>query len=148
MEKTRIVGQVDASGTVHEGAVLAVFYPKRRNGFDRHFSMNQDALTYLATQIESISDYRVLFMLMSILDFENEIQVSQAAIAQELGMLPPNVNRSIKRLVRLGCLLEGPKIGRSVTYRLNPSFGWKGSAANHKKALQDRMDEKGFSVVE
>ena len=148
MEKTRIVGQVDASGAVHEGAVLAVFYPKRRNGFDRHFSMNQDALTYLATKIESISDYRVLFMLMSILDFENEIQVSQATIAQELGMLPPNVNRSIKRLVKLGCLLEGPKIGRSVTYRLNPSFGWKGSAANHQKALKDRMDEKGFSVVE
>ena len=148
MTKARIVGQVDASGTVHEGAVLAVFYPKRRNGFDRHFSMNQDSLTYLATRIDSISDYRVLFMLMAILDFENEIQVSQAVIAKKLGMRPPHVNRSIKRLVKLGCLLEGPKIGRSVTYRLNPSFGWKGSAANHKKALQDRMDEKGFSVVE
>ena len=147
MAKNRIVGQIDASGTVHEGAVLAVFYPKRRNGFDRHFSMNQDALAILSKTLEG-SDFKVLFQLLAVLDYENEIQVSQAAIARELGMLPPNVNRSVKRLVKVGCILEGPRVGRSVTYRLNPDFGWKGSAANHKKALQDRMDEKGFSVVE
>ena len=148
MRQNRIIGQVDTSGTIHEGAVLAVFYPKRRNGFDRHFSMNQDALTFLAAEINSVSDYKVLFALLAVLDYENLIQVSQAVIARELNMRPPHVNRSIKRLVKLGCILEGPKIGCSKTYRLNPDFGWKGSASNHQKALKDRMDEKGFSVVE
>ena len=147
MGQNRIVGQVDSSGTVHEGAVLAVFYPKRQNGFDRHFSMNQDALDLLSRELHG-ADFKVLFQLLAVLNYENDIQVSQAAIARNLGMLPPSVNRSVKRLVEIGCILEGPKIGRSVTYRLNPSFAWKGSAANHKKALQDRMDEKGFSVVE
>ena len=143
----RRVGQYDLdTGEIVEG-YIAVLQPKRRNGFDRHFSMNQDALDILARELEG-SDFKVLFKLLAVLDYENLIQVSQVEIAKSLGMRPPHVNRSIKHLVSLGCLLEGPKIGRSVSYRLNPSFGWKGSAANHKKALKDRMDEKGFSVVE
>ena len=144
----RRVGQFDLdTGEVVEG-YIAVLQPKRRNGFDRHFSMNQDALDFLAKEVGSISDFKVLFKLLGVLDYENLIQVSQVEIAESLGMKRQHVNRSIKRLVELGCLLEGPRIGRSMSYRLNPSFGWKGSAANHKKALQDRMDEKGFSVVE
>ena len=144
----RRVGQFDLdTGEVVEG-YIAVLQPKRRNGFDRHFSMNQDALRVLAKEVDSISDFKVLFELLAVLDYENLIQVSQVEIAEALGMRRQNVHRSIKRLVELGCLLEGPRIGRSMSYRLNPSFGWKGSAANHKKALQDRMDEKGFSVVE
>ena len=144
----RRVGQFDLdTGEVVEG-YIAVLQPKRRNGFDRHFSMNQDALRVLAKEVDSISDFKVLFELLAVLDYENLIQVSQVEIAEALGMRRQNVHRSIKRLVELGCLLEGPRIGRSMSYRLNPSFGWKGSAANHKKALKDRMDEKGFSVVE
>ena len=36
-----------------------------------------------------------------------------------------HVQRSIKRLIQLGIILEGVKIGISRSYRLNPSFGWK-----------------------
>ena len=36
-----------------------------------------------------------------------------------------NVNRSIKKLIELGVVLEGVKIGVSRSYRLNPNFGWK-----------------------
>ena len=39
-----------------------------------------------------------------------------------------NVNRSIKKLIELGVILEGVKIGISRSYELNPNFGWKGSA--------------------
>ncbi|MES7356232.1 hypothetical protein U6S89_12165, partial [Cutibacterium acnes] len=39
----------------------------------------------------------------------------------------------------LGVLLEGPKIGIHRSYRLNPRFGWKGSAQGHRKAMQERM---------
>jgi hypothetical protein len=39
-----------------------------------------------------------------------------------------------------------------VTYRLNPNFGWKGSAKNHLKAidsgLKERMKASNMSVVE
>ena len=33
-----------------------------------------------------------------------------------------HVQRSIKRLIQLGIILEGVKIGISRSYRLNPSF--------------------------
>ena len=35
-----------------------------------------------------------------------------------------NVNRSIK-LIELGVILGGVKIGISRSYELNPNFGWK-----------------------
>ena len=37
-----------------------------------------------------------------------------------------HVNRSIKKLIELGVVLEGVKIGISRSYRLNPNFGGKG----------------------
>ena len=46
-----------------------------------------------------------------------------------------NVNRSIKKLIELGVILEGVKIGISRSYRLNPNFGWKGSAKGHRQAF-------------
>ena len=33
-----------------------------------------------------------------------------------------HVNRSIKKLIELGVVLEGVKIGISRSYRLNPNF--------------------------
>ncbi|EAV6897715.1 hypothetical protein FA598_25430, partial [Salmonella enterica] len=53
------------------------------------------------------------------------------------------VSRAIRHLLEFGIILEGPKIGRSKTYRLNPQFGWKGTVSNHKKALKN-----GLSVIQ
>ena len=44
-----------------------------------------------------------------------------------------HVQRSIKRLIQLGIILEGVKIGISRLYRLNPAFGWKGLAKGHRE---------------
>ncbi|MFN9507334.1 MAG: hypothetical protein ACK57J_22725, partial [Rubrivivax sp.] len=54
----------------------------------------------------------------------------------------PSVNRAIKRLVELSVLLEGPRIGVSRSYRLNPEFGWKGSAKGHVQALDTLRTER------
>ena len=70
---------------------------------------------------------------------KNLIQVNQAEIARDLGMQRQNVQRSIKRLMELGVILEGVKIGVSRSYRLNPSFGWKGSAKGHREALHEHL---------
>ena len=59
------------------------------------------------------------------LDYENLIQVNQAEVAEQVGMNRHHVNRSIKKLIKLGVVLEGVKIGLSRSYRLNPNFGWK-----------------------
>ena len=55
------------------------------------------------------------------LDYENLIQVNQAEVAEQVGMNRHNVNRSIKKLIELGVVLEGVKIGVSRSYRLNPN---------------------------
>lgn len=103
--------------------------------------MNQAALKLLAINLNG-EQFKVLMMLLADLDYENYIQVAQADIAEALGMQKTNVSRSVKSLIDLGVMLEGPKIGRSKTYRLNPQFGWKGTVANHKKALKN-----GLSVI-
>ena len=111
--------------------------------------MAQGAMEMLAASDLRGDDLRVLLLLMARLDFENLISLEQTAIAEKLGMHKQSVNRSIKRLVELGCLLEGPKIGRSRTYRMNPSYGWKGSGKNHQQALRtaEKAKAAGLSVV-
>lgn len=131
--------QIDQeTGEVVEGFVAYVV-PKRKNGFQKGwFAMSQDALSILK-QVKHLDDTRVLFSLLEVLDYENLIQVNQAEIARELGMQRQNVQRSIKRLMDLGVILEGVKIGVSRSYRLNPSFGWKGSAKSHREALHEHL---------
>ena len=47
------------------------------------------------------------------LDYENLIQVNQAEVSEQVGMNRHNVNRSIKKLIEIGVILEGVKIGIS-----------------------------------
>uniref|UniRef100_UPI001F097BEC replication protein n=1 Tax=Pseudomonas aeruginosa TaxID=287 RepID=UPI001F097BEC len=84
-----------------------------------------------------------LMSLLSDLDYENYIQVAQINIADALKMQKTNVSRAIKNLIDFGIIIEGPRIGRSKTYRLNPQFGWKGTVSNHRKALKN-----GLSVIQ
>ena len=104
--------------------------------------MNQDALKILAKTLTG-EQFKVLMMLLADLDYENYIQIAQADIADALGMQKTNVSRSVKVLIDLSVILQGPKVGRSYSYRLNPQFGWKGTVSNHKKALKN-----GLSVIQ
>ena len=79
------------------------------------------------------------------LDYENLIQVNQAEVSEQVGMNRHNVNRSIKKLIELGVILEGVKIGISRSYRLNPNFGWKGSAKGHREASARALE--GYQVI-
>lgn len=74
------------------------------------------------------TDRRVLDVYFGNLDFENFIQISQQAIADYLEMKKQHVSTSTKKLIEKGILIEGKKVGRHNTYRLNPFYGWKGKA--------------------
>ena len=100
--------------------------------------MNQSALHSIANELNH-DQMRVLMALLAELDYENYIQVAQIEIAEALKMQKSHVSRAVKNLIDFGVILEGPKIGRSKTYRLNPQFGWKGTAVNHKRALKNGM---------
>lgn len=143
------VGSVDLdTGELLEGAVLGMFFPKRQNGFGTGWvAMAQNAMMELARSDLGAQDMRVLFAVLAKLDFENFLLLTIADLAKEIGMQRSNASDSIAKLEKLGVLIRGPKAGRSSTFRLNPSFGWKGSATNHQKALRDRMRAAGMSVV-
>jgi hypothetical protein len=81
------------------------------------------------------------------LDYENYILLNQAEIGADIGMQRANVSRALAKLEAEGVLLRGPKAGRSSTFRLNPAFGWKGSAVNHQKALKERMKASNISGI-
>lgn len=74
------------------------------------------------------TDRRVLDVYFGNLDFENYIQISQQAIADYLEMKKQHVSTSTKKLIKKGILIEGTKVGRHNTYRLNPFYGWKGKS--------------------
>lgn len=132
--------QIDSeTGEIIDGFVAYVV-PKRKNGFGQGWlAMAQNGAEILAQSNLSGNDFKVLMKLLSVLDYENLIQVSQAEIARELNMHRQHVQRSIKRLLDMGIVLEGVKIGISRSYRLNPNFGWKGSAKGHREALTDHL---------
>lgn len=138
----RKVTQIDLETGEDLGGFVAVIRPKQKSSFQRHFTMNQAALLTIANELNH-DQIRVLMALLADLDYENYIQVAQIDIAEALRMQKTHVSRAIKNLIEFGVIIEGPKIGRSKTYRLNPQFGWKGTVSNHKKALKN-----GLSVIQ
>lgn len=143
------IGQVDMStGELLEGATLAVFYPKRKNGFGTGWlAMAQEPLMQLAQADLGKEAMRVLFAVLAKLDYENWISINQAELGRALGIKPSNMSRAVARLVKEGVLLAGPKLQAKGTYALNPQYGWKGSAKGHRDALLERMKARGMSVV-
>ena len=128
------------TGEIRDDLIPMMVPKKQVNGFKTGwFAMSQDATDYIAENIRTVDDYRVLMKLASKLDFENLICISAVEVAQELKMKPSNFSRSVRRLKELGILIEGPRVGKSKTYRLNPNVGWKGSAKNHKNALRQHL---------
>lgn len=145
------ISQVDAlTGEIMEGAALAVIFPKRKNGFQKGgwVAMSQGPLVELAKADLGDEARRVFMLLCGKLDFENWIKVSQAELARELGISRQNFGRGLAKLVAEGVVLVGPKVSGHSTFRLDPGYGWKGSAKGHHEALQGRIKAAGLSVLQ
>lgn len=125
------VRQIDTNtGEYLENGVLVYFpqRPKTKDPFHMSFEKGNDQLADLETL--TATDYRVLHHLLARLDYENFINVTHAAIAQRLRLQRPNVSRAIKHLVEHGIIIKGPQVGRTTTYRLSTTIGWKGRVKN------------------
>lgn len=108
---------------------LLVAFPKKRRLEGDFVMATQDGFLRLAMESDlGGEDYKVLFIYLANLDFENFLQISQSYIATSLGMKKQNVSRATIKLVDKGILIQGLKVGRHQTYRLNAFYGWKGKA--------------------
>ena len=135
----RHMQQIDhQTGEVVEGFVAYVV-PKRKTDFRKDGWQWLKKQMMLAQSNLTGNDMKVMWAMLARLDYENLIQVNQAEVSEQVGMNRHNVNRSIKKLIELGVILEGVKIGISRSYRLNPNFGWKGSAKGHREALHEHL---------
>lgn len=129
--RRRKVVTVDAdTGETLEGVTVLVSGKKSiftRIYGRRWFVASQDPMAMLAADKEmTMEPCRVFLYLLSRLDFDNFIYVTQAEIADFLGMQKPHVSRAIKFLERKEMILRGPKLGHSHAWRLNPNYGYKG----------------------
>ena len=87
----------------------------------------QSSLAYISSQKELTGEtLRVFLKLLSCLDFNNFIRVSQTELAKEIGISRPNVAKAIKKLQEFDIIREGARAGLNKTYRLNPTVGHKG----------------------
>ncbi len=137
---TRHIEQIDAeTGEVLQGCMVYIPYrPKHR---ERFFMGFQDAFIAIAKDHElTLEPMNILLYLFGQLNFENYLHVSQKDIAEALGMKKGNVSRAIKLLIDKGIILDGPKVGKTKTYRLNPDYGWKGRVTNLEKYRRDHRE--------
>ena len=142
MKRRRIASVDQDTGEVLDGVV--VYCGVKQNPYSTGWVMNsQEALELLATDKDLTGEnYRVLLLLLSRLDFENWIQITQSEIVEKLDMKKQNVSRAILLLEEKGILLRGPKIGRSYAFRLNPYYGWKGKVRNLNDYRTQENDQK------
>jgi predicted transcriptional regulator len=129
--KAKKIASIDQdTGEILEGVV--VYCGVKQNPYSTGWIMNsQEALKLLATDRDLKGEtLRVLLLLLSQLDFENWIQITQKEIADTLEIKKQNVSKAVLLLEEKGIILRGPKIGRAYAFRLNPYFGWKGKVKN------------------
>ena len=93
-----------------------------------YVSMFQHGLEYLARLKLTPTENAVLLILLSRLEYENWIRVSQKTIGERLNLNKSQVSNAVKKLVKIGVLSkeQDPSDEGRLLYRLNPFLGWRG----------------------
>lgn len=93
-------------------------------------------------------EYGVLYCLIGYVERDNYISTSFFEMAQAINVEESQFSASVQRLVELEIFAK-----HQNRLRLNPEYGWKGSAEDHELALQqeqarrDKMKQAGISAV-
>ena len=125
--------------TTDEDGNIKGYFPLKENNLGKDWvAMYQNALLTLAKLDLPNEQYRVMFALLSKVDFDNYLRVSQTEIADELKMKQSNVARAMKELKGKSIIVEGPRAGLNKTYRLNPYIAHKGK--NRSNTIMDFTD--------
>ncbi len=141
MKNIKNISQYDnTTGELLDGVL--VYCGVKSNPYGGGWIMNsQEALIEIAKDKDLQGrTLRVFLYLCGILDFHNLIQIPQIEICKELDLKRSHVSLAIKILVNKNIILQGPKLGRSFAYRLNPDYGWKGKVKNlneYRKGVEE-----------
>lgn len=111
---------------IDDGSLICVPKKVRIKGF---FMGMQDGFEYLAKEKLNAEALNVLLILISRMDYENVIRVSQKEIGDLLSMKKQNVSRAMKALREAGAIEPGD----FHAVQLCPDIGWKGKVQNLRK---------------
>lgn len=117
------------------GKIKGCFPLKSKNLGKGWIALYQQAISNIADMNLTNEQYRVFLKLLSKVDFENYLTVSQKELAEELNIKQPHISRAIKTLCEMKIIVEGPRAGLNKTYRLNPYVAHKG--ANRDNTIID-----------
>lgn len=128
--------------TTDDDGNIKGYFPLKKNNLGKDWvALYQNAISRIADMNLPNEQYRVFLKLLSKVDFDNYLRVSQSEIANELNMKRPNVTKAMKSLKDKGIIVEGPRAGLNKTYRLNPYIAHKGK--NRNKNIMDITDLAG-----
>ena len=98
-----------------------------------HVRVFSEGLGRLAVDRElTLTDKNVLLFLISIMEYENLLNVTQRELSEGLGIVREEVTKSIKKLIKGGYLKIVDKNGRQNIYQLNPHLAFKSRAKNYR----------------
>lgn len=122
------VGIVDkeTGEVIDEGSLIYVPQRMRIKGF---FMGMQDGFEQLAKSNLNGEALNVLLVLISRMDYENVIRISQKDVGEILSMKKQNVSRAMKTLREAGVIDPG----EFHAVQLSPDIGWKGKVQNLRK---------------
>ena len=123
---------VDGDGNVAYYAKLPSTAKKDKIGGVPWLATFQEGWDWLCEQGLTGQQWNVLGALLARLDFDNYIRVSQTALAKKLHTKKSKISESIKKLIEMDLIAEGPRAGLNKTYILNPNFGIKGRQQQQK----------------
>lgn len=92
-------------------------------------------------------DYKIFIKLLGRLDFENYLHLDVKELAEEMGRSRETVSRAVSRFVKRGILHRGPRVGRSYTYRLDPSTAWRGKS-DARERIEREIRERQWTVID
>lgn len=118
-------------GTGKKYHTLTPINPKYKKDW---LAMFQESLQLIAADKE-INGYalRVFIALLSELDFQNYICITQSKIAKMIGVARQDVTKAINTLVNKQIIFKQEGIGTTKAYKLNPSIGWKGDVKDFQR---------------
>ena len=125
--------------TTDEDGNIKGYFPLKENNLGKDWvALYQNAISTIADMNIPHEQERVFLKLLSKVDFDNYLRISQTEIANELKMKQSNVARAMKGLKDRNIIVEGPRAGLNKTYRLNPYIAHKGK--NRSNTIMDFTD--------
>ena len=93
------------------------------------------------------TEYRVRDMLLGSIGLGNWAIVNQAEIARRIRVNRADVSKAIKRLIELGIVIQGGKVGRNNQYMISPAFCFKGSIGEGQKLVKEAIKQHKTKVI-